>query len=196
MIIINHRINTIIELNQIPKSNGVEIDLRDNIDGSIHLQHDPFCIGEKLEDFLVNYKHSFLILNIKSEGIEFKVLSLLKKYNVTDYFFLDSSFPMIIKLINSGEKNIALRYSEFESLGSFIHLRGKVKWAWIDSFGKFSLNKKSYQFLKKNFNLCLVSPELQNNPESIIEFKNIIMNLNFKFDAVCSKKNFSDYWIF
>ena len=56
-----------------------------------------------------------MILNIKSERIEYKVLNLLQKYNINNYFFLDSSFPMIYQLSEEGEKNIAVRYSEFES---------------------------------------------------------------------------------
>ena len=108
-----HRINTINDIKEINNSYGVEIDLRDNTNGEIHLSHDPFILGEKFENFLNYYNHSFLILNIKSEGIEYKILELLIKFNITNYFFLDSSFPMIYKLSNEGNKNIAVRFSKF-----------------------------------------------------------------------------------
>ena len=68
------------------------------------------------EEYLKHYDHGTMILNIKSERIEFRVLELLKKYKVEKYFFLDSSFPMIYLLSEQGEKNIALRFSEFEGL--------------------------------------------------------------------------------
>lgn len=105
-----HRVNTINELLLINNSYGIEIDLRDNINGKIHLSHDPFLLGEDLDKFLQYYNHSFLILNVKSERIEYKILELLKKYNINNYFFLDSSFPMIYKLSSEGNKNLAIRF--------------------------------------------------------------------------------------
>lgn len=195
MIFINHRINTIKELLETPTNCGVEIDLRDDLDGEIYLHHDPFKKGNNFKDFLDNFKHSFLILNVKSEGIEFEILNLLNKHEITNYFFLDSSFPMIIKLIKFGVNNIALRYSEYENINIFKTLKGKVKWAWIDSFDNFSLKPKDYKFLKNNFKLCLVSPELQNNSDKIKKFKKIIYNSKFEFDAVCSKFIFYNFWI-
>ena len=99
-----HRINTINELKKIPNHYGIEIDLRDNLNGDIYISHDPFKSGENFGEFLKYYKHSFIILNIKSERIEYKVLELLKKHDIQNYFFLDSSFPMIYKLSKDGEK--------------------------------------------------------------------------------------------
>ena len=39
----------------LPSKFGVEIDLRDSLDGNIYLQHDPFLPGENFEEFLKNY---------------------------------------------------------------------------------------------------------------------------------------------
>ncbi|MEM7381384.1 MAG: hypothetical protein AAF361_09350 [Bacteroidota bacterium] len=75
---IAHRINTLTELQQLPEEFGVEIDLRDASDGSLYIAHDPFTYGESFETYLQHYKHGTMILNIKSERIEFKVLDLLK----------------------------------------------------------------------------------------------------------------------
>jgi hypothetical protein len=195
MIFISHRINTIKELMETPTHCGVEIDLRDDLDGEIYLHHDPFKKGNYFKDFLTNFKHSLLILNIKSEGIEFEVLNLLNKHKITNYFFLDSSFPMIIKLIKLEVDNIALRYSEYENINIFKTLKDKVKWAWIDSFDNLSLKPNDYDFLKNNFKLCLVSPELQNNSDKINNFKKIINDSKFEFDAVCSKFIYYNFWI-
>ena len=112
---IAHRVNTIKELLKTPVEYGVEIDLRD-YGNRLILQHDPFKKGEDFEEYLKHYNHGTIILNIKSEGIEYKVLELLKKYTVNNYFFLDSSFPMINSLCSKGEKNITLRFSEFEGI--------------------------------------------------------------------------------
>ena len=138
---IAHRINTKEELNTLPEEYGVELDLRDNIDGRIYINHDPFILGEDFEEYLKNYSHGTMILNIKSERIELKVLELIKKYKIEKYFFLDSSFPMIKLLSDKGEKNIALRYSEYEGLDTLEKMKGKVDWVWIDCFTYLPINQ-------------------------------------------------------
>jgi len=185
MLYIAHRINTIEELNSIPLEWGVEIDLRDHND-DIVLQHDPYISNTiKFEDWLKHYNHSLIILNIKSEGIEYKILELLKKYNITSYFFLDSSIPMIIKLLSKGETNIAIRYSEYEPVEFVDKFRGKCKWLWIDCFTKYpSINKE----LKNGYNTCIVGPYLQGHVWDIKEeWKNV--------DAVCDKSYNYKNWL-
>jgi bifunctional N-acetylglucosamine-1-phosphate-uridyltransferase/glucosamine-1-phosphate-acetyltransferase GlmU-like protein len=190
-----HRINTINEIKEINNTYGVEIDLRDNINGEIYLSHDPFILGEKFEDFLNYYNHSFLILNIKSEGIEYKILELLTKFNINNYFFLDSSFPMIYKLSNEGNKNIAVRFSELEGLDTILNMKGKVNWVWVDCFSINPLTKDMYILLKKaGFKLCFVSPELQNQPEKIDEYKNIFIEQQIELDMVCTKRSNIHKW--
>jgi NDP-sugar pyrophosphorylase family protein len=183
-----HRINTSTELQHINSKYGIEVDLRDNSQGQIYLAHDPFTEGELFDNFLKLYTHSFIILNIKSERIEYKVLELLKKYNITNYFFLDSSFPMIYKLSNEGEKKIAIRFSEFEGLDTILNMKGKVDWVWIDCFTKNPLTFDIYTILKKaGFKLCFVSPELQNQVENINLYRNFFINENIEMDMICTK---------
>jgi dTDP-glucose pyrophosphorylase len=190
-----HRINTIIELLSIPKIYGIEIDLRDDIDGNIHISHDPFKQGEKFDEFLKYYHHRFIIVNIKSERIEYKVLEILKKYNIKKYFLLDSSFPMIFKLSNEGEKNIALRFSEYEGLDTILNMKEKIDWIWIDCFTKNPLNKTAYNIIKDaGFKICFVSPELQNQPEKIKEYKNYFEKENIHLDMICTKSYNIEKW--
>ena len=185
---IAHRINTIEELKNVPKNYGVELDLRDFGD-SIILQHDPFKNGENFEEYLKYYRHKTMILNIKSERIEYKVLELLRKYNIKKYFFLDNSFPMIYLLSSNGEKNIALRFSELEGIDTALSMRGKVEWIWIDCFTKLPIDFNTYCVLKKcGYKLCLVSPELQGQPQKIVSYKQYIQKNNIVFDAICTKK--------
>lgn len=184
---IAHRINTVKELEEIPPEYGVEIDLRDSGDGII-LQHDPFKKGENFEDYLLGYHHGTMILNIKSEGIEDRVLGLVKKFGVKSYFFLDSSFPMIYRLIKKGEENIALRFSEFEGLDTIMSLAHKARWVWVDCFTKLPIDIKNYSQLKKaGFKLCLVSPDLQARSEDIEKYKISLTKANMVFDAICAK---------
>src|SRR5690606_36307332 len=110
--------------------------------------------------------HSGLIMNIKSEGIEFKVLNILEKHNIKDYFFLDCSFPACIKLIKEKNKNFAVRLSEWESLETCLKLKGKAGWVWIDTFTKIPITHKESKLLKEaGYKLCLVSPDLTGMPE-------------------------------
>ena len=192
---ISHRVNTVKDLKNTPVEFGVELDLRDNIDGSIYINHDPFVLGENFEDYLREYHHGTMILNIKSERIEYKVLDLLKKYNIEKYFFLDSSFPMIKALTDQGESNVALRYSEFEGIDTIKLMSGRAKWVWVDCFNSFPLEESIYLKLKDmGYNLCFVSPELQGQPERIEEYADNIKKRNINFDAICTKLYNIDGW--
>lgn len=192
---ISHRVNKKEELEKLPYEFGVEIDLRDDLYGRIYMEHDPFKDGEDFEEYLKSYNHGTMILNVKSERIEHKILELLKKYNVSKYFFLDSSFPMIKLLSDQGEKNIALRFSEFEGMDTLKSMAGKVEWVWVDCFTKLPINNKVYKEIKEmGYKICLVSPELQGQPEKIEEYAKQIKNEDIKFDAICTKEYNIEKW--
>ena len=190
-----HRINTVQELKNISNEYGIEVDLRDDLSGNIYMAHDPFKKGELFDNFLKQYHHSFIILNIKSERIEYKILEILKKYNINNYFFLDSSFPMIYKLSTEGIKNIAIRFSEIEGLDTILAMKDKINWIWIDCFTKNPLNKETYKILKAaGYKLCFVSPELQNQSDKIEEYKNYFIKNNIILDMICTKHYNIDKW--
>ncbi|WP_418513908.1 hypothetical protein [Corallibacter sp.] len=191
---IAHRINTVKELKELPHDYGVELDIRD-YENNLIIHHDPFTNGESFEDYLKHYSHGTMILNIKSERIEHKVLELIKKYEIKKYFFLDSSFPMIYLLSKSGEKNVALRYSEFEGLDTIFNMANKVKWVWVDCFSKLPITTETYKQLKDlNFKICLVSPELQGQDEKIEVYKEYLKTNNIIFDAICTKSYNIERW--
>ena len=147
-----HRINTIDELKNIDKQFGVEIDLRDDHkSGQLILVHDPFSDGNYFEDYLQEYKNGTLILNIKSERIELQCLKLLEKYNINNYFFLDSSFPMIYLLNKeyNNNNNNACRFSEYENINNFIDNKNMYSTIWVDCFTKFPLNNENYELKRK-----------------------------------------------
>lgn len=192
---IAHRINTMEELEQLDSQYGVELDLRDDLTGRIYISHNPFEPGPDFEDYLKAYHHGIMILNIKSERIEHKILELLKQYKISRYFFLDSSFPMIKLLSDMGEKNIALRYSEYEGIDTLLHMQGKVSWVWVDCFTRMPLNQADYIMLKDmGYQLCMVSPELQGQPEKIEPYKKQLEDHEIILDAVCTKAYHIDTW--
>ena len=112
-----HRVNTIEKLKQVPTEYGVELDIR-GYGKKLLLNHDPIDDPnnyEDFEDFLREYKHSGIILNVKEMGYEEKIISLMEKHNITDYFFLDVEFPYIYRATRKDNMSkIAIRYSEAE----------------------------------------------------------------------------------
>ena len=185
-----HRINTIEELKYIASEFGVEIDLRDDHKtGKIILVHEPFSHGEYFEDYLKEYHHNTLILNIKSERIEIECLKLLEKYNITNYFFLDSTFPMIYLLNKDyNNNNIAYRFSEYENIDNFLDNKNMFSSIWVDCFTKFPLNKENYEIIKNtNIKICLVSPELQKQSEKLEIYRNYIIENNIIPNMICCK---------
>ncbi|MDP4267609.1 MAG: hypothetical protein Q8880_09275 [Bacteroidota bacterium] len=196
MEIIAHRINTSEQLIKVPNNYGIEIDIRD-FGNELILQHDPFKEGERLCEYLKHYNHGTIILNIKSEGIEFRVMDLLLKFNVVNYFFLDCSFPMIYKLSNNKNKNIALRYSEVEGIDTILNMRDKVNWVWVDCLSKLTITKCDFDLLKNyGFKLCLVSPDLYGRPiEQINIYKEYLIDQNIHFDAICCKEYNALSWV-
>ena len=193
MIIIKHRVNTIEELRKTPNNLGVEIDLRSFKD-KIIIHHEPCIDGVSFDEWIKHYKHNFLILNVKEEGLENSIMKIINSYEVKNFFFLDQSFPLLIKTVLSGEPRTAIRISKYESLETAINFKNLAKWVWIDYFENFPLNDVGLKKLKEaNFNLCLVSPELQGfSYEKTVAMKNELLNKNFLFNAVCTK--FPDLW--
>lgn len=191
---ISHRINKVEDLIKLPTNYGVELDLRDMGD-EIVISHDPYVGGERFEDYLKHYHHGTMILNIKSERIEHRVLEMIQKADVKAYFFLDSSFPMIFLLSNSGESNIALRFSEYEGMDTIRNMAGRVKWVWIDCFTRFPLERDAFDEMKAlGYKLCLVSPELQGRDADIEAYKAICNEKGIVFDAICTKTHNIDRW--
>lgn len=194
MKLIKHRRNTIGELVATPEKYGVEVDIR-SYGEKLVIHHDPFIEGESFDAWISAYQHDTLILNVKEEGLESRLISLMKKYEIDDYFFLDQSFPFLVKWAKAGEHRCAVRVSEFESIDTALSLAGIVDWIWVDCFTRFPLSHEDGQRLKKaGFKLCLVSPELQGRDAEaeIPQLIRLLGDLGIQADAVCTKR--PDLW--
>lgn len=194
MKLIIHRRNTLEELKQTPSKHGVEVDIRSYGDDLI-IHHDPFVSGNSFEEWVSEYKNGTLILNVKEEGLEQPVIQLMEKYGIEDYFFLDQSFPFLIKWSNLGVHRTSVRVSEFESLETALTLAGKVDWVWVDCFTRFPLSTEESKRLKQaGFKLCLVSPELHGRDaeKEIPELIQLLEELKIIPEAVCTKR--PDLW--
>jgi hypothetical protein len=192
--IIAHRRNSVAELLATPIQYGVEVDIRSRGQELI-IHHDPFVEGLSFEDWFSHYQHGTLILNVKEEGLEERLIHLMKSRGCEDYFFLDQSFPFLFKWSNKGEKRCAVRVSEFESLETALSLAGRVNWVWVDCFTRFPLMGDQAERLQKaGLRLCLVSPELQGRHAeteipTLIEF---LKQQGIVAEAVCTKR--PDLW--
>jgi hypothetical protein len=190
MKLIAHRKNTLAELRASPVQYGVEIDIR-SYAGELVLHHDPFVKGESFEDWLAEYRHGTMILNVKEEGLEARLIELMQSRRIEDYFFLDQSFPFLVKWSRFGERRCAVRVSEYESVETALSLAGKVNWVWVDCFSRFPLQHADAARLQAaGFKLCLVSPELQGRDarSEIPQLHQLLSERQIRADAVCTKQ--------
>jgi hypothetical protein len=190
MKLIAHRKNTVAELRVSPLEYGVEVDIR-SYAGELVIHHDPFVKGELFEPWLAEYRHGTLILNVKEEGLEARLIELMKRRGIDDYFFLDQSFPFLVKWSRLGERRCAVRVSEYESIDTALSLSGKVDWVWVDCFTRFPLQHQDSVRLKSaGFSLCLVSPELQGRDAQaeIPQLHALLQARGIHADAVCTKQ--------
>ena len=194
MLIIHHRRNNIELINKTPLNFGVEIDIR-TYKNELIVNHEPYSNGIKLRELLEFYNHKFLILNTKEEGLESKLLKMMHEFNIKSFFFLDQSFPFLVKTLLTGEKRCAIRVSEYESVKTPLSLCGLAEWIWIDVFNKFPISRRDYINLKDaGFKLCLVSPELQKHSfDKVMDIKKFLKDRNIVIDAVCTKV--PSYWL-
>ncbi len=188
MILIRHRVNSIAKLKNTPKNEGVEIDLRSE-KKKIYLHHNPFKKGIMFERWIKFFDHKLVVLNVKEEGLEKKIIKILKKKKISNFFFHDQTFSTLIK--NMYVTNVSIRVSEFEDLKRKKFLFRKIKWLWVDNFTKIDLNQKLFNLCKKNkIKICIVSPELvkKNRVKEIYQtFKRLSM-LKIRPDAICTNK--------
>jgi hypothetical protein len=185
-----HRRNTIEELKATPTEFGVEVDIRSD-HGQLIIHHDPFKNGESFEEWIKYYRHGTLILNVKEEGLEARLIDLMKQYDIEDYFFLDQSFPVLIKWLKLGERHWAVRVSEYESIETALTLAGKIDWIWVDCFTQSPLTGIDAKSLQDaGFKLCFVSPELQGRPAetAIPELAKILAERDITADSICTNK--------
>ncbi|NDK07633.1 hypothetical protein EOM39_00130 [Candidatus Gracilibacteria bacterium] len=192
MIKIIHRVNTISRLKTISVDCGIEIDIRANGKDLI-LNHEPFENGDSLEEYLKLYNHKLIILNIKEAGIEDKVIELVKKYNIKDYFLLDVEFPYIYRSTREGNRNIAIRYSEDEVIEQALLYKDNVDYIFIDTNTKLPIDKDFIE-KTKGFKSCLVSPDRWGRQEDIVTYKKMMEDLGYKLDYVMVAEQYANLW--
>ena len=196
---IAHRINQLdetIAADVFGSADGIEFDIRDT-GGEIVVQHDPFLGGQLFTEFLKFCpSNKFYIVNVKSEGIERRAIADLEAHGITQFFLLDCSIPMMVRLGKMGERRLAVRFSEYESHATVEAMAPFVSWVWVDVFTQLPLTSLVETFIRnRGLKLCLVSPELQGQQEKVVEYKTLLAERSVTIDAVCSKMYNRGMWI-
>jgi hypothetical protein len=192
MEIVAHRVNTIEALRAVPEQCGAEIDLR--ADGSrIVLHHDPFAGGEDFDDWLDQYAHGLLVLNIKEAGIETEVLRRVRLKGVPRYFLLDVEFPYLYSASRRGERSMAVRFSEAEPIELAEQFVGRVDWVWIDTNTRLPIAPDAIERLR-GLKTCLVCPERWGRPDDIGRYQTQMTAMGFQPDAVMTALTHVPEW--
>lgn len=188
---INHRVNTVSQLTEVPVGFGMEIDLRADMrrSGALVIHHDAWAEGEDFEAWLKTYKNlghtGTVIFNTKEDGLEQRICDLASEYGVRNYFFLDTAFPTLVSWTQRRNKTFfAARVSKYEDWKQFLNFDTKPEWLWMDCFDGMPLSPEVFESAAEHFKLCLVSPELQGQP---IDQSSIFLKQARLCSAICTK---------
>lgn len=190
---IAHRRNRVAELRDTATDQGVEVDIR-SFGNRLVVHHDPYVEGEAFEDWIEAYRHGTLILNVKEEGLEARLIDVMAAKGIERFFFLDQSFPFLIRTARAGERRCAVRVSEFESIETALAVAPLIDWAWVDCFTRFPLDgEATRRMADAGLRLCLVSPELQGRSTSeVADMRRLLDREGIVPDATCTKR--PDLW--
>jgi len=194
MEVIVHRVNTIQGLKGIDKNFGTEIDIRSN-GSELILNHEPFQGGENLINYLDEYQHGTIILNIKEAGIEKNVLYLIRQRpHIANYFLLDVEFPYLYQASRQGERSMAIRFSEDECIDTVEKYAGLVDWVWIDTITQLPISVTNRGILNQ-FKKCMVCPERWGQKNKIPQYLKKLKKIGVELDAVMTSLATVNYYI-
>lgn len=168
---------------------GIETDVRDYC-GKLVVSHDiPNEKPMDFEHFFKIYaeynKELCLAINIKSDGLQEKLQSLLNQFKIINYFVFDMSVPDALSYLDR-QMNIFTRESEFEREPSFYDEADGV---WIDQMRSSWLTKERVQcHLDNGKKICIVSPELHQREhlDCWKEYKEVCEELNTDNIMLCT----------
>jgi hypothetical protein len=144
---------------------GTETDLRD-LDGQLVIAHDPPLAGAMTaEAFLqLHAQHNIslpLALNIKADGLQKMLGSLLARTTPMDAFVFDMSVPDTLHWLNAGVP-VFVRHSDIEPDPVLL---SRCSGIWLDAFHADWWDVSTIrQHLEAGRRVCIVSPELHRRP--------------------------------
>lgn len=189
-----HRVNNLDKLSKINKDYGVEVDVIYE-KNQLLLKHSPFDTNSglvSLEDFLKVYDNKRIIINVKTSGIEEKIINTANKYS-DNFLLLDVEFPFIVKNYKNYGKYLMLRISRYESINDLQYFKNYIDWIWLDTYQSFEFNKDFINLLNL-FNICLVSIERWDENYNISNFINEVSDLDLNIKAVMTDEKKVKDW--
>lgn len=192
--LISHRINFLNSQSAadvFSVADGIEFDIRDS-NGQLIVQHDAFQEGQPFSEFLPFCPpNKFYIVNVKAEGIEELAIEMLTNHGIYHFFLLDCGMPSIIRLGRKGERRLAVRFSEYESFETVVAVAPYVSWIWVDVFTRLPITQILVERARTlGLRICLVSPELQGQPEKRDEYLAFCKDNDIRLDAICTKQRY------
>ncbi len=182
---------------------GIETDIRES-NGEIIISHDiPMnddCMS--LDQLLSIYKDIGsklpLLLNVKCDGIKDKILFLIQKYSIENYFLFDMSIPETVHYASDKLVKFLSRLSDLEESPILLE---SAQGLWVDSFyGEYPSFTLLEKYVEQNYILCFVSPELHGREEKTywIRLREWIQSKDFKRNTVliCTDKADEAYLYF
>jgi hypothetical protein len=134
-----------------------------------------------------------LVLNIKEAGIETEVLRRVRDRGIAGFFLLDVEFPYLYRASRSGERAIAVRYSEDEPIELVDQYRSRVDWVWIDTNTRLPLDAGIIARLAP-LKTCLVCPERWHRADDIKPYQSQMSALGFMPTAVMTSMQYAEAW--
>ncbi|MFD1715575.1 hypothetical protein ACFSBZ_13965 [Amnibacterium flavum] len=189
-IICSHRVNDPADLDNLDPRFGVEIDLHADGDQLV-LVHDAFTTGPSFETWLDSYHHRFIVLNTKEEGLESRIEEILAARGLSEWAYLDQSFPFLVRTLRRGERRTMVRVSEYESVETALALDPTPHWVWVDSFhGRWPSPGDLRRLVEHGFRLMLVSPELQGRDldAEVPMIEALLREARVPLHGVCTKR--------
>lgn len=168
---------------------GVETDIRDS-GRDLYIAHDMASGKEqRVSEFLDQYSSYdmtlTLALNVKADGLQATMKSLLQERGITRYFFFDMSLPDALGYARNG-LIFYTRQSEYEEQP---YLYEEAAGIWLDEFnGHWITEEVILAHYKKGKKICIVSPELhkRNYEEEWQHYRDIERKYGLQDLMLCS----------
>ena len=159
---------------------GIELDVRYGNNG-VYISHDPVENGDLFEDVCKTCSNSKIrmALHIKEPKATIKVIELLKKYSVDNYFLFNTENFKFLGIVDDGKIATYLSQKQDEV---------KEKILWCDEIqSKWYTKKIIAKLHKKNkilYGMSLEVVKTCNESEIFMEWDRLI---NLGIDGICTK---------
>ena len=118
----------------------------------------------------------------------------MDSYSINSFFLLDVEMPYLFNAVKKGQRNIAVRFSEYEDISIPNYFKNKLNWIWIDTVTKLPITKNNISIIS-NFKSCIVCPERWNREHDIQKYKKYLNEINFKPTAVMTSFKTANLWL-